>query len=127
MRAAGGVVAGTRSSDEAALKAARHTPDRSVERRGQGLLKRMTLDEKLQQISLRPDFKVAGEAGEEEDRNGLGSVLSLTDPARIRRLQEIAVEESRLGIPLLFAFDTIHGYRTVFPIPLGTGTSFDPK
>ena len=87
----------------------------------------MTLEEKLQQIALLPDFKVAGEAGEEEARNGLGSVLSLTDPARIRRLQEIAVEESRLGIPILFAFDTIHGYRTVFPIPLGTGASFDPK
>ena len=127
MGAAGGVVAGTRSSDEAALKPARHAADRSVERRVQGLLKRMTLDEKLQQIALLPDFKVAGEAGEAEVRSGLGSVLSLTDPARIRRLQEIAVEESRLGIPLLFAFDTIHGYRTVFPIPLGTGASFDPK
>ena len=60
-------------------------------------------------------------------RKGLGSVLSLTDPVRIRELQRIAVEESRLKIPLLFAFDTIHGFRTVFPIPLGAGASFDPK
>jgi beta-glucosidase len=127
MGVAGGVVAGTQSSDEAALKPARQAADRSVERRVNRLLARMTLEEKLQQIALLPDFRVAGEAGEEEVRRGLGSVLSLTDPARIRELQEIAVEESRLGIPLLFAFDTIHGYRTVFPIPLGTGASFDPK
>ncbi len=128
MGAAGGVVvAGTQSSDERALKPARQSADRSVERRVNRLLARMTLEEKLQQMALLPDFKVAGTAGEAEARNGLGSVLSLTDPARIRRLQEIAVEESRLGIPILFAFDTIHGYRTVFPIPLGTGASFDPK
>ena len=128
MGAAGGVVvAGTQSSDERALKPARQSADRSVERRVNRLLARMTLEEKLQQMALLPDFKVAGAAGEAEARNGLGSVLSLTDPARIRRLQEIAVEDSRLGIPILFAFDTIHGYRTVFPIPLGTGASFDPK
>ena len=54
-------------------------------------------------------------------RDGLGSALSVTDPARIRELQRIAVVESRLKIPLLFAFDTIHGFRTVFPIPLGHG------
>jgi beta-glucosidase len=57
---------------------------------------------------------------------GLGSVLSVTDAARIRERQEIAVNDSRLGIPLLFAFDTIHGFRTVFPIPLAVGASFDP-
>jgi beta-glucosidase len=128
MGAAGGVVvAGTQSSDERALKPARQSADRSVERRVNRLLARMTLEEKLQQIALLPDFKVAGTAGEAEARNGLGSVLSLTDPARIRELQRIAVEESRLKIPILFAFDTIHGYRTVFPIPLGTGASFDPN
>ena len=53
-------------------------------------------------------------------------MLSRTILEHIRELQEIAVEESRLGIPLLFAFDTIHGFRTIFPIPLGTGASFDP-
>ena len=58
---------------------------------------------------------------------GLGSVLSVTDPARIRELQTIAVEQSRLKIPMLFAFDTIHGFRTVFPIPLAAGASFDPQ
>jgi beta-glucosidase len=74
-------------------------------------------------MQLLPDFLVT----EEEVRAGLGSVLSVTDPQRIRELQRIAVEESRLKIPILFAFDTIHGFRTIFPIPLGTGASFDPQ
>ena len=125
--AAGGVVAGTQSSDEAALAPIREQADGSIEQRVNRLLSRMTLEEKLQQITLLPDFRVAGEAGEQEVRNGLGAVLSLTDPERIRELQRIAVEETRLGIPLLFAFDTIHGFRTIFPIPLGAGASFDPE
>jgi beta-glucosidase len=122
--AAGGVVAATtQSSDERALQPARQPADRGIERQVNGLLARMTLEEKLGQIQLLPDFLVT----EEEVRKGLGSVLSVTDPARIRTLQRIAVEESRLGIPMLFAFDTIHGFRTVFPIPLGVGASFDPQ
>jgi beta-glucosidase len=120
---AGGVVAATQSSDEAALQPTRQAADRGIERRVDAVLRRMTLDEKLEQIQLLPDFKVT----DDEVRRGLGSILSVTDPARIRELQRIAVEESRLKIPLLFAFDTIHGFRTVFPIPLGTGASFDPQ
>jgi beta-glucosidase len=121
--AAGGVVAATQSSDEQALQPTREPADRRIESQVNRLLSRMTLEEKLQQIQLLPDFLVT----EEGVRNGLGSVLSVTDPARIRQLQTIAVEESRLGIPLLFAFDTIHGFRTVFPIPLAAGASFDPQ
>jgi beta-glucosidase len=121
--AAGGVIAATRSSDEAALQPIRQPADPSIESRVNDLLSRMTLEEKLEQVTLLPDFKVT----EDEVRRGLGSILSLTDPARIRALQRIAVEESRLGIPLLFAFDTIHGFRTVFPTPLGAGASFDPE
>ena len=83
----------------------------------------MTLEEKLQQIQLLPDFLVTDDGV----RKGLGSVLSVTDPQRIRDLQRMAVEESRLKIPILFAFDTIHGFRTVFPIPLAAGASFDPQ
>lgn len=119
---AGGVVAATQSSDEAALQPTRRAASQDVERRVNSLLDRMTLEEKLEQIQLLPDYLVT----DAEVKKGLGSVLSLTDPQRIRALQRIAVEESRLKIPLLFAFDTIHGFRTVFPIPLGTGASFDP-
>jgi beta-glucosidase len=121
--AVAGSVVNTTSSDERALQATRQPADRSIEWRVNRLLARMTLEEKLEQIQLLPDYLVT----EEEVRAGLGSVLSVTDPVRIRELQRIAVEESRLKIPLLFAFDTIHGFRTVFPIPLGVGASFDPE
>ena len=53
-------------------------------------------------------------------------MFSLVDPRKINHFQHIAVEESRLHIPILFAYDTIHGYRTIFPIPLGAASSFDP-
>ena len=55
------------------------------------------------------------------------AVFSLTDPAKIDHFQHVAVEQSRLHIPILFAYDTIHGYRTIFPIPLGAASSFDPS
>jgi beta-glucosidase len=121
--AVGGVGAATQSSDEQALQPTRHRADRGIESRVNDLLSQMTLEEKLEQIQLLPDFLVT----DAEVRNGLGSVLSVTDPTRIRELQRIAVEESRLKIPLLFAFDTIHGFRTIFPIPLAAGASFDPQ
>ena len=121
--AAGGMVAAKTARDEKALQPTRQPANRAIESRVNSLLARMTLEEKLEQIQLLPDFLVT----EAEVRNGLGSVLSVTDPARIRELQRIAVEESRLKIPLLFAFDTIHGFRTVFPIPLAAGASFDPQ
>ena len=54
-------------------------------------------------------------------------MFSLTDPELINKYQRIAVEDSRLGIPILFAYDTIHGFRTIFPIPLGAASSFDPN
>ena len=56
-----------------------------------------------------------------------GGVFSLVDPAKIDHFQHIAVEQSRLHIPILFAYDTIHGYRTIFPVPLATASSFDPS
>jgi beta-glucosidase len=121
--AAGGVVAATRSSDEDALAPARQPADRTIESRVNDLLSRMTLQEKLEQIQLLPDFLVT----DEEVQKGLGSALSLTDPEKINHYQHIAVEQSRLHIPMLFAFDTIHGFRTIFPIPLGAASSFDPS
>ena len=123
LAAASGVVAATQSSDEQALQPTRQSADRAIESRVSDLLSKMTLEEKLEQIQLLPDFLVT----EAEVRKGLGSILSVTDPVRIRELQRIAVEESRLKIPILFAFDTIHGFRTIFPIPLGAGASFDPQ
>ncbi len=58
---------------------------------------------------------------------GAGSLLFLTDPAEINRLQRLAVEGNRLGIPLLIGFDVIHGFRTVFPVPIAMAASWDPE
>src|SRR4051794_34731485 len=118
-----GVIAATQSSDEAALTPTRPPASRSIERKVDSLVRQMTLKEKLEQLTLLPDFKVT----DAEVQQGLGSILSVTDPATIRRYQEIAVTKSRLHIPLLFAFDTIHGFRTIFPEPLAEAASFDPK
>jgi beta-glucosidase len=120
---AGAVAASTRSSDERALQPTRAAASQSIERKVDGLVRRMTLEEKLQQLQLLSD----GQVTDEDARAGVGGVFSLVDPARINELQRIAVEESRLGIPILFAYDTIHGYRTIFPIPLGAASSFDPS
>jgi beta-glucosidase len=83
----------------------------------------MTVPEKLQQLQLLADFQVT----DADARAGVGGVFSLVDPVRLNQLQHIAVEQSRLHIPILFAFDTIHGYRTIFPTPLGAASAFDPS
>ena len=93
-----------------------------VEARVNALLAKMTLDEKLEQMQLLADFQ----ATPAEAQKGIGGVFSLTDPVKINQLQHVAVEQSRLHIPILFAFDTIHGFKTIFPIPLGEASSFDP-
>src|SRR5437764_4990135 len=116
------VAGSTRSSDAIALQRTRGPADRGIERKVDDLVRQMTLQEKLMQLQLDADWQ----ATDDQARAGLGGVFSLTDPAKIDHLQHVAVEQSRLHIPILFAFDTIHGFRTVFPIPLATASSFDP-
>jgi beta-glucosidase len=118
-----GLVAATPVVSEAALSATRQPADRGIEGRVSDLLRRMTVEEKLQQVQLLSD----GQITDADARAGVGSVFSLTDPARINHFQQLAVRESRLHIPILFAYDTIHGYRTIFPVPLGAASSFDPS
>ncbi|HMJ32789.1 MAG TPA: beta-glucosidase BglX [Baekduia sp.] len=119
---AGVVIAGTGADDDTALQPTRGSADRGIERKVDQLVGRMTLDEKLQQVQLLADNQVS----EDDARKGVGGVFSLVDPAKIDALQHVAVEQSRLHIPILFAYDTIHGYRTTFPIPLAQASSFDP-
>jgi beta-glucosidase len=119
---AGGVVAATRAGDDGALKPTRGPVDRNIERRVDALLSKMTVDEKLQQVQLLSD----GQITDADAKAGVGGVFSLVDPDKINHFQHIAVESSRLHIPILFAYDTIHGYRTIFPIPLGAASAFDP-
>ena len=119
----GGAVATSRASNEATLRPTRTAADLGIEARVSNLLGQMTVDEKLQQLQLLSD----GQITDADARAGVGSVFSLTDPAKINHFQQVAVKESRLHIPILFAYDTIHGYRTIFPIPLGAASSFDPS
>ncbi|WP_404424724.1 beta-glucosidase BglX [Nibricoccus sp. IMCC34717] len=97
--------------------------------RAKALLGRMTLAEKIGQLH-QAGIGMPGPSGETTEelvRKGLaGSILWTIDTATIQRLQEIAVKESRLGIPLLFGFDVIHGYRTTCPVPLGLAATWDP-
>jgi beta-glucosidase len=108
-------------TDEAAMQPNRHAASQSIERRVNALLGQMTLQEKLDQLTLLSD----GQINDADASRPVGGVFSLTDPVKIRHYQDLAVH-SRLHIPILFAYDTIHGYRTIFPIPLGTASSFDP-
>ncbi|NBB72961.1 MAG: glycosyl hydrolase, partial [Bacteroidetes bacterium] len=95
------------------------------------LLARMTLQEKLGQLAQYPgQWSDTGpqvpEGGEAQIRSGtVGSFLSVYGAEYTREMQKLAVEASRLGIPLLFAYDVIHGYRTTFPIPLAEASSFN--
>ena len=108
-----------------AQAAKKRTGGQDIERRIDSLLSRMTLDEKLNQLTLLSDGQMKENPA--EARKPVGAIFSETDPALIDKYQHDAVENSRLGIPILFAFDTIHGFRTVFPIPLATASSFDPS
>ena len=100
------------------------TPE--IEKRVEDLLSRMTLAEKIGQMNqVSAGGDVASYA--EDLRNGrVGSILNEVDPAKVNEFQRICVEESRLGIPLLVGRDVIHGFHTVFPIPLGLAATFDP-
>jgi beta-glucosidase len=97
----------------------------------EGLLKQMTLEEKAGQLNQASGIVLPGLADEKPDKiiaqGKVGSVLWLTDVKEINRLQHIAVEQSRLHIPILFGYDVIHGYRTAFPVPLAMASSWDPS
>ncbi|MGH7527359.1 MAG: glycoside hydrolase family 3 N-terminal domain-containing protein [Gemmatimonadales bacterium] len=107
-------------------------PDPGMERFVDSVLARMTLEEKLGQLTQsRGRWGQTGpsveEGGEAEIRSGkIGSFLGIFGAAYTRQMQRIAVEQSRRKIPLLFAHDVIHGFRTIFPVPLAEAASWDP-
>jgi beta-glucosidase len=91
------------------------------------LLKKMTLEEKLGQMSQIPLNQKEDVTPDERILKGqVGSFLFITDPKEINRLQHLAVERGRLHIPLIFGFDVIHGFRTIYPVPLALAASWDP-
>ena len=106
-----------------------------IEEKINALLQKMTLEEKAGQMNQYNGFwEITGPAPKNGDakmkydnlRKGMvGAVLNVKGTKNVRKLQEIAVKETRLGIPLLFGYDVIHGHKTLFPIPLGEAASWD--
>ncbi len=102
-----------------------------VDQRVEALLAKMTTEEKIGQMTLfTSDWDVTGptiRAGYADDiKSGkCGAIFNAHTAAYTRKLQEIAVKQTRLHIPLLFGYDVIHGYKTIFPIPLGESASWD--
>jgi len=108
-----------------------------VEYKVDSLLKLMTLKEKigqLNQYAIGPELTGPGVKSNRDQKRkelllngGVGSVLNLLGAKETREIQKQVVENSRLGIPLLFSYDVVHGYKTMFPIPLGESASWDLK
>lgn len=93
-----------------------------IDLRVEELLQQMTLEEKIgqmNQVSGGLQFK------DEIAKGNVGSILNVVDPVEINAVQRVAVEESRLGIPILVSRDVIHGFRTIFPIPIGLASTFN--
>lgn len=107
-------------------------PSVSIDKRVEDLLSRMTLDEKVLQLSqyivgLNTNENNTGEVMTELP-DGVGSYIYFSEDAGLRnKLQRKAVENTRLGIPILFGFDVIHGFRTIYPIPLAQGCAWNPE
>ena len=100
--------------------------DANVEARVERLLSKMTLAEKIGQMN---QVSAGGDVSNYADaiRKGqVGSILNEVDPVKLNEFQRLSVEETRLGIPLLVGRDVIHGFHTIFPIPLGLAATFDP-
>lgn len=126
------LVACTSASEQRASSAAPSNATHPPASRIDGLIAQMTLEEKAGQLTqwgaqLTPTGPIVRQGGEDDIRQGrVGSLLGAFGVDGTSRLQKIAVEESRLKVPLLFAYDVIHGFRTVFPVPLAEASSFDP-
>ena len=106
-----------------ALLAASCAPKSEIDKKVDALMKQMTLKEKIGQMNQVSDAPWVPEV---TARGEIGSVLNCVDPDVINAIQKAAVEESRLGIPVLIARDVIHGFHTMFPIPLGQAATFNP-
>lgn len=103
------------------------TPEKSdVEGRIEALLSQMTIEEKIGQLNQLTGVGCQPARIQEIRSGAVGSILNEVDPDTVNALQREAVENSRLGIPLLIARDVIHGFKTIFPIPLGQAATWNP-
>jgi beta-glucosidase len=103
--------------------------EKEVRVRVDDLLSKMTLQEKINQMAQVGAYALPGTPSltpDEAALQGIGSILWVKDPVQINKLQHIAVEQSRMHIPVLFGLDVIHGFDTIFPAPLTMAASWDP-
>jgi beta-glucosidase len=126
--------AAAQTSEAHTLSWANPLTEAQIHDKATNLLQQMTLDEKVAQLSQLPgtdsaEFKENVKQPLEEilKQVGAGSILWISDPKEINRLQHVAVEQSRLHIPVLFGLDVIHGYHTIFPAPIAMASSWDTK
>lgn len=98
-----------------------------IEEKIDKLLSEMTLEEKIGQLEQLNGEKATDELLTKIKEGKVGSFLNAVNPEEVNKMQRVAVEESRLGIPLIFARDVIHGFKTIFPIPLGQAASWNPE
>jgi beta-glucosidase len=123
---------GARSTEFRGLPVRSHLRDSSIEKKVETLLKQMTLEEKVGQLvqysAGTPTGPGTGRSDYEDliARGQVGSLFNVDGAAKANHFQHVAVEKSRLHIPLLFGLDVIHGYRTTFPVPLGLASTWDP-
>ena len=107
--------------------------DPALDRRADKILKQMTLEEKVGQLVQYSAGQPTGPGTGRSDyadmiaRGQIGSLFNVVDPHQINAYQRIAMEKSRLHIPILFGLDVIHGFKTEFPIPLGLAATWDPE
>ena len=107
--------------------------DKKLNSRVESILQRMTLEEKVGQLVQYSAGQPTGPGTGRSDYDGMvargqiGSLFNVIDPHEINKYQKIAMEKSRLHIPILFGLDVIHGFKTEFPIPLGLASTWDPS
>lgn len=105
----------------------RQNENEQIEKKVEDLLAQMTLEEKIGQMNQVSPYGDLDEMAQLVREGKVGSFLNLSGAEQVNKMQKVAVEESRLGIPLLIARDVIHGYKTIFPIPLGQAATFNPE
>ena len=97
-----------------------------VEQKIDELLNQMTLQEKIGQMNQLNGMGMSDDLKAQIREGRVGSLLNEVNIDVVNEMQRVAVEESRLGIPLIFARDVIHGFKTIFPIPLGQAATWNP-
>jgi beta-glucosidase len=113
------------TTTQCAVPQSTNLSDREINSKVEALLQQMTVEEKIGQLNQSFHFVRNAKSDERVVAGEIGAYVWETDPAEINRLQHLAVEKSRLHIPLIFMMDVIHGYGVIFPVPIATAASWD--